>query len=200
MSMRHAMKARRALTAVAITTGLALAVAGCGGDSGKQPSNPPASSAPKPGKEPDQKPKGTEATSPTNDAVLAEIKGGKFDATIKINSAVRDAGGFLTVSGKVSGAGRFWNPNTWSGDERELKANGASMAGASLVDRAGKKKYLVLRDTDGRCLCTQFTGGFKAGEEKPFFAQFPAPPAGTTKVDFQIADMPPASIEISEGQ
>jgi hypothetical protein len=38
-----------------------------------------------------------------------------------------------------------------------------------------------------------------AGESADWFAQFPAPPAGTSAVDFQVGSMPPASIEISEG-
>jgi hypothetical protein len=74
------------------------------------------------------------------------------------------------------------------------------MAGASLTDSKGKKKYLVLRDTQGRCLCTKFDGGgVDAGKSADWFAQFPAPPADTTAVDFQVGSMPPASIEISEG-
>jgi hypothetical protein len=73
------------------------------------------------------------------------------------------------------------------------------MAGAALVDQVGKKKYLVLRDTEGRCLCTRFSGGLRQGQTTDWFAQFPAPPEGTTKVEFQVGAMPPASIEISEG-
>ncbi|MFB9521938.1 hypothetical protein [Streptomyces cremeus] len=180
-----------------ITTGLALAVAGCGGDSGAGSPTPKGANPSAPTKHPDQKPKATTPEVPAGDAVLAEVKGGDGH-TLTINSAVRDAGGFVTVSGKVTNSGtKFWTPNDWSGDEKELNGNAASMAGASLVDKVGKKKYLILRDTDGRCLCTKFSGGFPANSEKTFFAQFPAPPAGTSKVDFQIADMPPAAIEIS---
>ncbi|MEV5283132.1 hypothetical protein [Streptomyces sp. NPDC052811] len=45
-----------------------------------------------------------------------------------------------------------------------------------------------LRDTDGRCLCTKFSG-LGAGKNSTFFAQFPAPPANTTEVDFQVPHM-----------
>ncbi len=200
MSMRHTMQARRALTAVAITTGLVLAVAGCSGDSGGQQPKTGSSSKSTPQQKPDDKPKSDPPNTPAADVVLAEIKGGE-GISLVINSATRDAGGFVTVSGRVKNdGGKFWNPAFWRGDEKELSENAASMAGAYLVDKVGKKKYLVLRDTDGRCLCTKFTGGFQPGGEKTFFAQFPAPPATSAKVDFQIADMPPASIELSEGQ
>ncbi|MFF3338966.1 hypothetical protein [Streptomyces flavidovirens] len=200
MSMRHTMKARRALTAVAITTGLVLTVAGCGGDGGDKPDVASSSSPTDAGKDGEEKPKGEEPQAP-EETVLAEVKGGADNTTLTINAAVRDEGGFLTVSGKVkNGKGGSWNPTPWRGQEKELSGNSASMAGASLVDRSGKKKYLILRDTDGRCLCTQFSGAFKADEEQTWFAQFPAPPAETTKVDFQIADMPVATIEISDGE
>ncbi|MGW0736278.1 hypothetical protein [Streptomyces sp. NPDC002851] len=192
------MKARRALTAAAITTGLVLAVAGCGSDDGgaKKNANSEATASAKDDE------KGGERTEPdgsAEDKVLGESQGSK--ASITINSAVRDEGGFLTVGGTVKNtSGSFWNPASWSGDEKELSSNGASMAGASLVDTSGKKRYLILRDTEGRCLCTQFQGGLKPDEEKVWFAQFPAPPASATEVEFQLADMPPATIELSEGE
>ncbi|WP_156723363.1 copper resistance CopC family protein [Streptomyces apocyni] len=203
MGMRHTLKARRALTAVAITTGLALTVAGCSGGDDDKSDKENTGSTSSPSTTEDQE--GGEDRSggsqtPAEDEVLAEVTGGD-NVTLTFNSAVRDDGGFLTVTGKVkNGGAKRVLFTSWRGDEKELQANGASLAGANLIDKASKKRYLILRDTQGRCLCTQFKGGINAGEERPFFAQFPAPPEGTNKVDFQIADMPPAAIEISEGE
>ncbi|MCX5204529.1 hypothetical protein OG897_24120 [Streptomyces sp. NBC_00237] len=195
MSVRHTMKARRVLTAVAITAGLALTVAGCGDGGGGAGEAPPSSAAT--GNKPDEKAEKQSPQQPAEKQVLAEAKGGD-NITLVINSAVRDAGGFVTVNGKVkNGGGNVWTAPGWQGKEQELARNSASMAGASLVDRTGKKKYLVLRDTDGRCLCTNFATGFTPGSEREFFAQFPAPPPSASKVDFQIADMPAMTIEIS---
>ncbi|MFE2374045.1 hypothetical protein [Streptomyces sp. NPDC059398] len=195
--MRRTLKARTLLAAVAVTAGLALTVAGCGSDGGgkdKGSTSSPAAGA-KPSGDPAQ-----QSPAASADKVLAQVKGGS-DITLTITSAVRDTGGFLTVSGTVkNGGGKYWLEPSWAGDEKELAANSTSMAGAALVDQAGKKKYLILRDTDGRCLCTKFSGGIQADEEKPFYAQFPAPPASTKSVEFQIADMPPATIDISDGQ
>ncbi|MFC8130589.1 hypothetical protein [Streptomyces sp. NPDC057302] len=132
---------------------------------------------------------------------MAEVQGGD-GVSLTVTSADRDEGGFLTVSGQIKNSGgEFWIADNWRGDERELRKNGASMAGAALVDQEGKKKYLVLRDTEGRCLCTKFDGGgVKAGQTADWYAQFPAPPAETGKVDFQVGAMPPASIELSESE
>ena len=197
MDLRRTMKGRRALSTVAITTALLFAVVGCGGgddgksDKGTSSSTPSAGASATGGKE---------SKAPEANEALAEVKG-ENGITLSISSAKRDQGGFVTVEGTVTnGTGGALAMGNWRGDERELAKNGGSMAGASLVDPEGKKKYLVLRDTSGRCLCTQFTGGVGEGATSQWFAQFPAPPSGTTKVDFQVGSMPPASIELTEGE
>jgi len=198
MNFRHTMKGRRAVTAVAIATGLLLTVAGCGGGDDNESDNSASSSAP--AKDGNSGESQQDSESSSSNQVLAEVKG-ENGVTLAVTSAQRNEGGFVTVQGSVTNnTGQIWIASNWRGDERELSKNGASIAGASLIDQAGKKKYLVLRDTSGRCLCTQFTGGVKEGETTNWFAQFPAPPDGTTNVDFQVGSMPPASIELSEGE
>jgi len=198
MDLRHTMKGRRALSAVAITTGLFLAVAGCGGGDGDGKSDKGASSSASANQSSGGN-KDTASQTTTPEQALAEVKGG--DLSLKVTSAARDQGGFVTIEGTVTNSGsKSWVAADWMGDERELAKNGGSIAGASLVDQAGKKKYLVLRDTEGRCLCTRFTGGVQPGDTKDWFAQFPAPPSDTTKLDFQVGSMPPASIELTEGE
>ncbi|MFD5631089.1 MULTISPECIES: hypothetical protein [unclassified Streptomyces] len=199
MDFRHTMKGRRALSAVAIATGLLLTVAGCGGSddgqSDKGTSSSQSSSAPSKSTEDG----GGESTE-TADTVLAEVKG-ENGLTLAVTSAVRDEGGFVTIEGTVTNnTDGIWIAGNWRGDERELSKNGASIAGAVLIDQKGKKKYLILRDTSGRCLCTQFTGGVQQGATTQWFAQFPAPPSDTTEVDFQVGGMPPASIQLTEGE
>ncbi len=198
MEFRHTTKSRRAVTAVAIATGLLITVAGCGGGDGDKADEKASSSAPS-----KTEAGGTEETksqAPADQPALAEVKNG--DITLAITSAARDEGGYVTVSGTVTNnGGDFWIAGDWRGDERELSSNGSSLAGASLVDSKAKKKYLVLRDTEGRCLCTKFEGGgVDGGQTTDWFAQFPAPPADSTQVNFQVGTMPPASIELSEGE
>ncbi|MBW8701181.1 hypothetical protein MBT84_16380 [Streptomyces sp. MBT84] len=196
MDIRHAKRGRRALSAVAITTGLLFMAVGCGGGGGGDKPKASPSSAKQHADDGSQSQRSSESAAPE---VLAEVKNG--DITLAVTSAVRDQGGFVTVSGSVTNnGGQFWIASNWRGDERELSRNGASLAGASLVDSKGKKKYLVLRDTQGRCLCTKFNGGgVDAGKSADWFAQFPAPPEDTTQVDFAVGDMPPASIDLSQG-
>ncbi|MGI5195172.1 hypothetical protein ACQEVY_16275 [Streptomyces sp. CA-288835] len=197
MNLRHTMKGRTVLTAVAITTGLVLTVAGCGGGGDDQPDKAASSAPAKDDDKGDDQGKESEAAEP--DQVLAEATGDGI--TLKVTSATRDDGGFVTVEGTVTnGSSGSWVAADWRGDERELAKNGGSVAGASLVDQEGKKKYLILRDTEGRCLCTRFSGALRQGESADWYAQFPAPPEDTTKVDFQVGALPPASIELTEGE
>ncbi|MEV7196653.1 hypothetical protein AB0N81_33370 [Streptomyces sp. NPDC093510] len=199
MNIRRTMKTRRAMTAVAITTGLVLTVAGCGGGGEEEPESEKSSSSPD-GKSDGDAKEDKQSQPAADESVLAEVKG-EAGLTLKVTSARRDQGGFLTVEGTVTnGSGKAWVAASWRGDEKELTKNGGSMAGASVVDPQGKKKYLILRDTQGRCLCTRFTGGVLSGQTTNWFAQFPAPPEGTEKVTFQVGAMPPAPIEISEGE
>ncbi|MEV1023828.1 hypothetical protein [Streptomyces sp. NPDC050264] len=199
MKLRHTTTARRSLTMAAITAGLVLTVAGCGDGGSGDGDNAEGSSSPTTSA---QKSEGAESSAPpgSTDKVLAEVKG-EGGITLTVTSAAQDAGGFVTVQGTVvNGTGKAWVPVNWRGDERELMANGGSIAGAALVDEANKKKYLILRDTEGRCLCTRFTGGVRNGQTAEWYAQFPAPPEGTTKLSFQVGAMPPAPIEITEGE
>ncbi|MFD8143348.1 hypothetical protein [Streptomyces sp. NPDC059708] len=175
---------------------LAITLAGCGAGSddkpkaGQDPSSAKSQGdAPKP-----QAPSGTPKPAPTE--VLASVNG-EGGMTLTINSAVRDAGGFLTVSGqfKNTGSQAFASTAAWRGNE--LTGSGASVAGVTLVDKVGKKRYYVLRDTDGRCLCTTGLTVIEAGQSVPFFAQFPVPPAGTDQVDFTMPTFATATVKIS---
>ncbi|THA24748.1 hypothetical protein E4198_08350 [Streptomyces sp. RKND-216] len=192
MSIRPA-RARRASTVVAVTVGTALALAGCS-DGGSPPSEPSSSqTAPQEGGK-----EGDTAGQEQQNQTLAEVKSG--DITLRISSALREQGGFVTVRGTVTNAGSDrWAAPGWQGDEVELADNQASMAGAKLVDKEGRKRYFILRDTEGRCLCTKFNMGLGGGDSTDWYAQFPAPPEGNDEVDFQIADMPPATVSLSEG-
>ncbi|MFI1617100.1 hypothetical protein ACH4VT_08990 [Streptomyces lydicus] len=194
MSIRRTTKAARGAVAMATAVGLALVVAGCGGggDGGGQTDgkNPPSRSAtPKDG--------GPGTPAADSSKVIGEMRG-PDGVVVTLNSVVRDSGGFVTVSGTVANHGtRAFNAIDWRSNETELRSR-SSISGATLVDKAGKKRYLVLRDTNGECLCTTGLSGLLPGASRPIFAQFPAPPAKVTEVDFQLPTMPPASVQITD--
>ncbi|MGV9290092.1 hypothetical protein [Streptomyces sp. NPDC003719] len=191
MSIRFTPGVGRGAVAATVALGLAFGAVGCGGDSDN---DKPRASASSPGTDGSQ-PSPQEGQS---DEVLAELKG-PSGLLLAITAAQRDSGGFVTVSGDLKNEGSKTTtvPAQLSGNETEIIRNGRSLGGATLVDSNGKKRYYVLRDTEGRPLTTTNFSALKSGETLPVFMQFPAPPADATEVTFQLPMFSAAGIEIS---
>lgn len=191
MSIRFTAKACRGMVALTVAAGLALGAAGCsgGGDDDKSSPSAPAS------KNGGSKPSAQEGDKQTP---LAELKG-TDGLLLQITSAQRDTGGFVTVAGNLKNDGdeSVAIPAQTSGDETEVIKHGQSLGGATLVDSKGKKRYYVLRDTDGRPLTTTGLTTLAAGQTLPVFMQFPSPPTGTTDVSLQLPTFSSGSIKIS---
>ncbi|MGX1949093.1 hypothetical protein ACWIGY_02255 [Streptomyces anulatus] len=204
MSMRRTTTTRRAMAAVSMTAALALALAGCGDDGGEEPGNE-GSAAPSAPASPSAEDKGETQQEDTAagenvdpDVKLAETRG-QGGMVLVVNEVKRDSGGFLTIQGAITNEGDQARTTTpWSGSEVNIvNKNPNSVAGATLVDKMGKKRYYVLRDTDSRCLCTTSITSLAPGKTTPFFIQFPAPPQGTTEVDFSLPTFATTSLKIS---
>lgn len=188
--MRFTTTARSGMAAAAVVVSLALGVAGCSSGDDKAGGTQASAS-----KASGSKPSAQEGQS---EEPLAELKG-PDGLLLQVTSAERDSGGFLTVSGnlKNDGSGTVNVPAQLSGNETEIIRNGRSLGGATLVDAKGKKRYYVLRDTEGRPLTTTNFPSMKAGESIPVFMQFPAPPDSSTEVTFQLPQFAAATIKIS---
>ncbi|MGW1543348.1 hypothetical protein ACWCPM_24445 [Streptomyces sp. NPDC002309] len=191
MSIRFTTKARSGMVALTVAAGLALGVTGCGGGSDDEKPKASASASKDDGPQPS-------AQEGDAGAPVAELKG-PDGLLLQITSAARDSGGFVTVSGTMKNDGNDTVnvPAQLSGNETEIIRNGRSLGGATLVDSQGKKRYYVLRDTDGRPLTTTNFPSLKSGESIPVFMQFPAPPSGTSEVAFQLPMFAAVSIEIT---
>ncbi|MFC8515880.1 hypothetical protein [Streptomyces sp. NPDC057257] len=192
MSIRFTAKASRGLVALALAAGLALGVAGCGSGGGDDRKPDTSASA---SKSSGSNPSAQEGQS---EEPMAELQG-QDGLLLQITSAARDSGGFVTVSGnlKNDGSKSVVVPPQMSGDETEIVKHGISLGGATLVDSKGKKRYYVLRDTEGRPLTTTGFATLQAGQSLPVFMQFPSPPATTTDVTFQLPTFASGTIKIS---
>ncbi|MEV8005018.1 hypothetical protein ACIFUY_00830 [Streptomyces sp. CACIS-1.16CA] len=204
MSMRRTTTTRRAMAAVSMTAALAFALAGCGDDGGDKPGNE-GSNSPSAPASPSAEDKGESQQEDTAagenvdpDVKLAETRG-QGGLVLVINEVKRDSGGFLTVQGAITNEGdQARTTSGWAGSEVNIvNKNPNSVAGATLVDKAGKKRYYVLRDTDSRCLCTTAITSLAPGKTAPIFMQFPAPPQDTTEVDFNLPTFATTSLKIS---
>ncbi|MFF3319684.1 hypothetical protein ACFYV5_29820 [Streptomyces sp. NPDC003035] len=192
MSVRYAARARRGITVVAFAS-LAFLVAGCGAEDEPKADKPAASTT-----GPQQSTGAKETQTEEPEEVLAVVKGqGGIELTI--TEAQRDPGGFLTVKGTLKNPGSepAVLPGQVRGDETEVIKHGNSLGGATLVDSVGKKRYYVLRDTDGRPLTTTGLDILASGASAPVFMQFPAPAANVTAVTFQLPTFNPGTIKLS---
>ncbi|MGA5583644.1 hypothetical protein ACPCIY_21375 [Streptomyces thermodiastaticus] len=191
MSMWCTAKARKGMVALTAAVGLAVGLSGCGGDDdSKEPQR--AASASK------SHASDVSAQEDTSQAPVAELKG-QEGLILQVTSVQRDPGGFVTVNGRLKndGAKSVVVPPQTSGNETEIVKNGPSLGGATLVDPKGKKRYYVLRDTDGRPLTSTGLGNLEAGQTLPVFMQFPAPPESTTEVTLQLPTFSSATVKIS---
>ncbi|MFF4145136.1 hypothetical protein ACFY0A_27920 [Streptomyces sp. NPDC001698] len=178
----------RRLSALMITTGLTLGVAGCSVASREQD---PAVTADA----------GTEGSTPRAQqgragAPLAELHS-QNGLALTITSAEREPAGYLTVRGNLKNDASATTvvPAQLRGDELEVLRTGPSLAGATLVDFAHKKRYYVLRDTSGWPLTTTGLSTLKADESTRVFMQFPSPSSST--VGFQLPLFDTANITIT---
>ncbi|MGW2593273.1 hypothetical protein ACWCXC_23805 [Streptomyces sp. NPDC001515] len=197
MGNPHMRTMRRAGGAAVLAATLALSMTACGSDDGNKPKDAASQASDSPSTS--DKGDGGGETVPDTSTVMVTSKN---DAGIEmaINSAKRDSGGFLTVTGQFKNpTGKTYSiPIAWNGKEVAVSLKGRSLADMTLVDSVGKKRYYVLRDTDNRALTTiDYNVFFKAGQTMTFFAQFPAPPESTTKVELHFNSFAPAPIEIS---
>ncbi|MFE2013965.1 hypothetical protein [Streptomyces sp. NPDC059491] len=190
MEIRYA---RKGANAIAVAAVVFLAV-GCGAE--EKPSADKPSAAATPSQKGPTQDGSQPAEQPTE--VLATAQGQK-GLELVISSTERDAGGFLTIKGQLKNTGESSTiiPSRLSGDETEVVKHGNSLGGATLVDSVGKKRYYVLRDTDGRPLTTSGLTNLGGGRSIPVFLQFPAPPASTTEVSFQLPTFEPATLKLS---
>ncbi|MFC9703565.1 hypothetical protein ACFTWD_23030 [Streptomyces sp. NPDC056943] len=180
--------------AVVAVASAALLVGGCGAEEKPKADKPVATTtAPQQGET-------TQGSQPAEEPTetLVVLKGRK-GLELAINSVDRDAGGFLTVKGRLRNTSETASiiPAQMSGDETEVMKHGNSLGGATLIDSVGKKRYYVLRDTDGRPLTTSALDSLGPGKSTAVFMQFPAPPASTTEVSFQLPTFEPATLKLS---
>jgi hypothetical protein len=191
MTIRFSTRVLRSLATVTVAAGLVLGTAGCGGDGGGEDKKPESSAS--------ASKRGGSHTGPQegSDEPLAELRG-EDGLMLTITSATRDAGGFVTVSGELKNDGdqAVRVSVRTAGDETEIIRHGSSLGGATLVDSRSKKRYYVLRDTDGRPLTTTNIPRIDAGASVPVFMQFPAPPAETAEVSLQLPTFAAGTITI----
>ena len=66
-----------------------------------------------------------------------------------------------------------------------------TIGGIHLIDHVGKKKYFVVRDTEGACVCSRNVKNIEPGSRANLWAKFPAPPENVQKISIEIPHFSP---------
>jgi hypothetical protein len=66
-----------------------------------------------------------------------------------------------------------------------------TLAGVSLLQEAGPKRFYILRDHDGRAVCTGPIGEIGPGERRAVRAKFPAPGGDVGNLTVEFPGLPP---------
>jgi hypothetical protein len=111
-------------------------------------------------------------------------EGQKSGTKVVIRDLKRDDGGTLTLRFRMI-------------SERDKPEGIYQLLGGYLNDRvhlldaANKKKYLVVKDSAGKCECTQIRGNVSKNEPVNLWAKFPAPPESVQKVTVVVDGFEP---------
>ncbi|POX41670.1 hypothetical protein C3486_08285 [Streptomyces sp. Ru73] len=196
-------RARRTVAAASLAAALAFTLSACGED-GNRSANTVAGQGSESGQGDDRarQPKEPEQPEKPDDSKVIATLQGADGISLDVTSATRDSGGFVTVNGVIKNSSdtEYFGTDFWTGPELALQkgAGGGSLGGASLIDKAEKKRYYTLRDTEDRPLTTLGLSSIKPRSENRVFMQFPAPPKSTTEVDLQIPTFQSASLTLTD--
>jgi hypothetical protein len=124
----------------------------------------------------------------SQDVLFAE--GADPDIRIEVRDLKRGDGGIVTLRLRlVNGSAEAFDASC---DMREPQANDScgEFSGAYLLDVANKKKYLVVRDGEKKCVCSGIEA-IEPGGKTNIWATYPAPPPGVTAVTVVVPQFEP---------
>jgi hypothetical protein len=122
--------------------------------------------------------------------VLASTEGDKPDIRVEVVELKRTSGD--TVNLKFTMINDSDQEMDFGYDFGEGSTTDIStVAGAHLIDAAGKKKYFVVRDTENACVCSRGLKSIKPKTRANLFAKFPAPPEDVQKITVVIPHFTP---------
>jgi hypothetical protein len=174
-----------------------MAMTGCSVEGGgetktvtvEQPSSGGEASAPSPSPSPSPS-----APSPSPEGALGQAEGTVDGVRVRfVISELRRRGPTVILNARVEAlkpeggvAGQI-NMTFSDGESQEGAAEADLFDGPALIDPQARKKYLVVRDSEGRCLCTNsLASAFLDEDPVDLEATLTAPPAGVDRVDVLV--------------
>ena len=133
-----------------------------------------------------------QAAVPSGAAVLASADGEKSGVRVEVTELKRSSGDTVNLKfvlvNDANEKFQFWGH--YLGDAA-IRSDHKSVGGVHLVDPAGKKKYMVVRDAEEKCVCSTDVQDAEPKTRVNLWAKFPAPPTDVQKVSIVIPHFSP---------
>jgi hypothetical protein len=155
---------------------------------------PPAESQP-PTQAPAAAPAATPQAPPASPApqakpALASADGEKPGSRVEVVELKRASGGTVMLRFTMINDGDK-DLSLYSGFIQPGTNDHSNISGVHLLDPVGKKKYLVVRDSQGKCDCSQGLGNVAPNSRINLWARFPAPPDNVEKIGVVVPHFSP---------
>lgn len=151
------------------------------------PSPQPAPATPTPAPTPTSAP-----SAPATPSGIATADGETSGVKAVVQELKRTSGGTLSLKFTLlNGSDKKLGFGYEFADPDKQIADFATVGGVTLVDEANKKKYFVVRDSDGKCVCSRGLHDVKQGDSINVWARFPAPPDDVQKISVVIPHFSP---------
>ena len=121
-------------------------------------------------------------------SVVATTDGEYPDVRVEVKELKRTSGNTVTLKFAIinDSAEDLDFSNNFREEGKYAHIDYGSIGGVHLIDAVGKKKYLVLRDTEGKCVCSSGMKSVQPGSRISLYAKFPAPPESVEKISIVI--------------
>lgn len=136
---------------------------------------------------------GTPAAGTAKGDALGSAPGSLVNSTAQLESLERTSDDVVTAKFSItvpaSSDDNFQVSDNLASKEDGFNKGQDKASGVTLIDEAGGKRYFVLTDSDGQCLCSTNIAGdgfIDQGDTAQLYAKFPAPPQGTKTVSFEL--------------
>jgi hypothetical protein len=127
---------------------------------------------------------------PQAKSALASADGETPGARVEVTELKRASGGTVMLRFAMINDGDK-DLGLYSGFIQPGTNDHSNISGVHLLDPVGKKKYLVVRDSQGKCDCSQGLGNVAAKSRMNLWARFPAPPDNVEKIGVVVPHFSP---------
>ena len=121
---------------------------------------------------------------------LASADGETPGARVEVQEPKRASGGTVMLRFTMINDGDK-DLGLYSGFVQPGSNDHSNISGVHLLDPVGKKKYLVVRDSQGKCDCSQGLGNVAAKSRMNLWARFPAPPDNVENIGVVVPRFSP---------